>query len=133
MFGSASSFASTAALGRSIEGACGMPRTFPRSKRDNVSYGRAFGACEANQEVHIATQYNIFEANQDTAEQSTASVQPIRREKIKQRRRDRPGSDALVFRAAPATPLSWSIGLNAICLFGLFDAATWLPVPDSRN
>jgi hypothetical protein len=81
----------------------GYPRTFPRSKHLNESYERAFGAYEANQEIDFATQHNICAASQDTAEHSTTSVQPIRSEKIKQWRRDRPRSDALVLRAAPAS------------------------------
>jgi hypothetical protein len=81
----------------------GCPRTFPRSKHLNLSYERAFGASAANQEMHIATQHKICVANQDTAEHSKTYVQPIRSEKIKQWRRDRPRSDALVFRTAPAS------------------------------
>jgi hypothetical protein len=72
----------------------GCPRTFPRSKHLNLSYERAFGAYTANQEIDVATQHNICAANQDTAEHSTAYVKPIRSEKIKQWRRDRPRSDA---------------------------------------
>jgi hypothetical protein len=34
-------------------------------KHANLSYERAFGACAANQEMHIATQKNICEANQE--------------------------------------------------------------------
>jgi hypothetical protein len=81
LFGSVSSFASTTALASSIEGACEMPpylsalvyiypHTFPRSKNLSLSYERAFGACAANLEMHIATQLKICEANQDTAEHS---------------------------------------------------------------
>jgi hypothetical protein len=81
----------------------GCPRTFPRSKHLNISYERAFCACAANQEMHIVSQHNIFAANQDSAEHSTTSSQPIRSEKIKQWRCDRPRSDAIVFRAAPAS------------------------------
>jgi hypothetical protein len=44
----------------------GCPRTFPRSKHLNLSYERAFGAYAANQEIDVATQHNIFAANQDT-------------------------------------------------------------------
>jgi hypothetical protein len=60
----------------------------------NLSYERVFGAYAANQEIDVATQSNICEANQDKAEHRKASVQPIRSEKIKQWRRDRPRSDA---------------------------------------
>jgi hypothetical protein len=103
LFGSAINFAYTTALARSIEGAHGMSRTFPRSKHLNLSYERAFGAYAANQEIDVATQQNICAANQDTAEHSTTYVQPIRSAKMKQWRRDRPRSDALVLRAAPAS------------------------------
>jgi hypothetical protein len=58
---------------------------------------------QANQEIGVSTQHNIFETNQDTAEHSATSVQPIRSERIKQWRRNRPRSDALVLRAAPAS------------------------------
>ena len=81
----------------------GCPRTFPRSKHLNLSYERAFGAYAANQEIDVATQRNICAANQKTVEHSTTSVQPIRSEQIKQWHRDRPRSDALVLRAAPAS------------------------------
>ena len=112
MFGSANSFASITALARSIEGACGMsvcPRTFPRSKHLNLSYERAFGAHAANREIDVATQHNICAANQDTAEHSKTSVHPIRSEKNKQWRRDRPRSDALVLRAAPASIVEYRL------------------------
>ena len=36
---------------------------------------RAFGAYAANQEIDVATQHNIFTANQDTAGHSKTSVQ----------------------------------------------------------
>jgi hypothetical protein len=91
----------------------------------NPSYERAFGACSANQEMHIATQNNIYAANQNAAERSITSVQPIWCENIKQWRRDRTRSDALVFRAAPASILEYR--LESLALVGLFDAATWLP------
>jgi hypothetical protein len=81
----------------------GCPRSFQRSKHLNLSYERAFGASVANQEFGVATQHNICAANQDTTEHSTSSVQLIRSERIKQWRRDRLGSDALVLRAAPAS------------------------------
>ena len=87
----------------------GCPRTFPGSKHLNLSYERAFGAYTANQEIDVATQHNICAANQDTAEDSTSSVQPIRSEKIKQCRRDRPLSDALVLRAAPASTVEYRL------------------------
>jgi hypothetical protein len=80
----------------------GCPRIFPRSKHLNLSCERVFGAYTVNQEIDVATQRNNFTANQDTAEHSSTSVQPIRSEKIKQWRRDRPRSDALVLKAAPA-------------------------------
>jgi hypothetical protein len=111
-FDSAISFASTNALVRSIEGACGMspylsaletPQSKPRSKHLYLSYERAFRAYAANQEIDVEAQQNIRAANQDTAEHSTTYVQPIRSEKIKQWRRDRPRSDALVLRAVPAS------------------------------
>jgi hypothetical protein len=63
------------------------------SKHLNVSYERAFGAYAANQEIDVATQQYLCPANQDIAEHSKTSVQPIRSEKIKQWRRDRPRSD----------------------------------------
>jgi hypothetical protein len=88
------------------------PHTFPRSKHLNLSYERAFGAYAANAEIDVATKKNILEANQDTAEHSAASVKPIRIQKIKQWRRDRPRSEALALRASP--PLSWSIGLKLV-------------------
>ena len=95
MFGSASSFASTTAL----------------------NYERAFGAYATNQEINVAIQHNIFVTNQDTAEHITTSVQPIRNEKIKQWRRDRPRSGALVLRAAPASIVEYrfknSLALSA--------------------
>jgi hypothetical protein len=87
----------------------GCPRTIPRSKHLNLSYERAFGAYTANQEIDVATQHNICAANQDTAEHSKNSVQPIRSEKIKQWRRDRPRSDALVLRAAPASIVEYRL------------------------
>jgi hypothetical protein len=49
----------------------GCPRTFPRSKHLDISYERAFGAYEANQEIQIATQHHICTANHDTAEHRT--------------------------------------------------------------
>jgi hypothetical protein len=79
------------------------PHSFPRSKHLNLSYERAFGAYSANQEIDVATQHNICEANQGTVEHSTTSLQPIRSEKIKQVRRDRPRSDAVVFKTFPAS------------------------------
>jgi len=87
----------------------GCPRTFQRSKHFNLSYERAFGAYTANQEIDVATQQNICAANQDTAEHSTTSVQPIRSEKIKRWCRDRPRSDALVIRAAPASIVEYRL------------------------
>jgi hypothetical protein len=81
----------------------GCPRTFPRSKHLNLSYERAFGAYAANQEIDVATQRNILEANQDTAVNSKTSVKPIRSAKIKQWCRDCLRSNALVLRAAPAS------------------------------
>jgi hypothetical protein len=87
----------------------GCPRTFPRSKNLNLSYERAFGAYIANQEIDVATQQNIFEANQDIAEHSTTSVQPIRGEKIKQWCRNRPRVGALFFRAAPASIVEYRL------------------------
>jgi hypothetical protein len=84
LFDSANSFDSTAALARSIEGAWGCPRTFPRSKHLKLSYERSFGAYAANKVIDVATQHNICAANQDTAEHSKTSVQPIRSKKIKQ-------------------------------------------------
>jgi hypothetical protein len=48
---------------------------------------------QANQEIDVATQHNIRAANQDTAEHKKNYVQPIRSEKIRQWRRDRPRSD----------------------------------------
>jgi hypothetical protein len=78
-----------------------MSRTFPRSKHANLSYEQAHGTCAANQEMHITTQQNICSANQDTAEHSKTYVYPIRCDIIKQWRRDRPRSEALVIRAAP--------------------------------
>jgi hypothetical protein len=87
----------------------GCPRTFPRSKHLNLSYERAFGAYPANQEIDVATQHNICAANQNNAEQSTAAVQPIRSEKIKQWRRDCPRSEALVLRAASASIVEYRL------------------------
>jgi hypothetical protein len=87
----------------------GCPRIFPRSKHLNLSYERAFGAYAANQEIEVATQHNICAANQDTAEHSITYVQPIRSDKIKQWRRDRPRSDALVLRAAPASIVEYRL------------------------
>ena len=87
----------------------GCLRTFPRLKQLNLSYERAFGAYTANQEIDVATQHNIRAANQDTAEQSTTSVQPIRGYKIKQWCRDRPRSDALVLKAAPASIVEYRL------------------------
>jgi hypothetical protein len=81
-FGSASltylanSFASITALARSIEGACEIPPYLPRSKHVNLSYERAFGACVANQEMHIATQHTIYAANQDRENQTIAPRSP---------------------------------------------------------
>jgi hypothetical protein len=72
-------------------------------KHPNLSYERALGAYAANQEIDVATQQNICAANQDTAEHSKISLKPIRSEKIKHLRRDRPRSDALVLRASPAS------------------------------
>jgi uncharacterized protein YpiB (UPF0302 family) len=95
----------------------GCPRTFPRSKHLNKSYERAFGAYAANQEIDVATQLNICEASQNTAEHSAASVQPIRSKKIKQWRRDRPRSDALVLRAAPASIVEYRLK-NCLTLSG---------------
>jgi UDP:flavonoid glycosyltransferase YjiC (YdhE family) len=95
----------------------GCPRTFPRSKHLYRSYERAFGAYSANQEIGVATQHNIFASSQNTAEHSKTSVKPIRSEKIKQWRRDRPRSDALVLRAAPASIVEYrfknSLALSA--------------------
>ena len=108
----------------------GCPRIFTRSKHLNLSCERAFGAYAANQEIDVATQHNSCAANQDTSEHSIASVQPIGSEKIKQWRRDRPRSDALVLRAAPASIVGFRLK-KLFDLFGLFNAATWLPVLDS--
>ena len=63
----------------------------------------------ANHEIDVATQQNFCAANQDTAEHSKISVQPIRSEKIKQWHRDRPRSDALVLRAAPASMVEYRL------------------------
>jgi len=93
----------------------GCPRTFPRSKHLNLSYELAFGAYTANKEIDVATQHNICAANQDTAEHSTTSVQPIKSEKIKQWRRDRPRSDALVLRAVPASIVGYRLN-NCLAL-----------------
>jgi hypothetical protein len=60
----------------------GCLRTLPRSKQLNLSYERAFGANTANHEIDVATQQNIWAANQGTAEHSTTSVQPIMSEKL---------------------------------------------------
>jgi hypothetical protein len=55
----------------------GYPRTFPRSKHVILrSYERAFGACAANQEMHIATQHNICAANQERENQTMAPRLP---------------------------------------------------------
>ena len=54
----------------------GCSRTLPRSKQLNLSYERAFGAYAANQEIDVATQHSICEANQDTAKHSKTYVQP---------------------------------------------------------
>ena len=110
----------------------GCPRPFLRSKHLNLSYERAFGAYTANQEIDVATQQNICAANQDTAEHSRTSVKPIRCENIKQWRRDRPRSDALVLRAAPASIVEFRLK-KLFDLIGLFNAATWLAVRDSQN
>jgi hypothetical protein len=56
-------FTRSTAIVRSIEGACAMPHSFPRSKHLNISYERAFGAHAANQEIDVATQHNICAAN----------------------------------------------------------------------
>jgi hypothetical protein len=98
LFGSANSFASTAALARSIEGACGMP-----------PYLSALETPQSKLRTKLQTQHNICAANQDTAEHSKIFVQPIRSEKIKQWRRDRPRSDALVLRAAPASIVEYRL------------------------
>jgi hypothetical protein len=87
----------------------GCPRTFPRSTYLNLSYERAFGAHAANQEIDVLTQQNLYAANQDTAEHSTTSVQPIRSEKFKQWRRDRPSSNALILKAAPASIVEYRL------------------------
>jgi hypothetical protein len=87
----------------------GCPRTLPRSKHLNISYERALEAYSANQEIDVSTQHNICEANQDTAEHSTTSLQPIRSEKIKHWRRHRPRSDALVLRAAPVSIVEYRL------------------------
>ena len=74
----------------------------------------------------------ICAANQDTAEHSAAYVKPIRSEKIKQWRRDRPRPDAIVLRAAPASIVEYQLK-KLFDLIGLFNADTWLPVRDSQN
>jgi hypothetical protein len=81
----------------------GCPRAISLSKHLNLSYERAFGAYRFNKEIDVATQHNNCAANQDTAEHSITSVQPIRSEKINKWCRDRPRSDALVLRAASAS------------------------------
>ena len=109
-----------------------MPPYILALKTRKSKIQRAPCAFEANQEIHIATQHDICAADQDTSEHSRTYVQPFRSKKIKQWRDNRPRSDALVFRAAP----SLYRGVPAYELFalaGFFDAATWLPVPDSRN
>jgi hypothetical protein len=85
------------------------PHSFPRSKNFNLSYERAFGAYSANQEIDVATQHSICAANQDTAEHSTTSVQPIRSGKTVLWLRNRPRSDALVLRAAPASIVEYRL------------------------
>jgi len=109
----------------------GCPRTFPRSKHLNLSFERAFGAYTANHDIDVATQHNICVTNQDTAKHSTTSVKPIKSEKIKQWCRDRPRSDALVFRAVPASIVEYRLKLFA--LVGFFDAATWFPARNSKS
>ena len=61
---------------------------------------------------------------------SIEGAQPIRSEKIKQWRRDRPRSNAPVLRAAPASIVE---AYKLFDLIGLFNAATWFPVRDSQN
>ena len=113
LFGSANSFASTTALARSIEGACGMSPYLsaletPQSKlRTSIrslcsqSGGRRRNTAQHqfSQSEHSGTQQNFCEANQER--------------EIIQLRRDRPHSDALVFRAAPASIVEYR--LKVVC------------------
>jgi hypothetical protein len=59
--------------------------------------------------MHFATQQNICAANKDTSQHSKTPVQPIRSDKIKQYRRVRLRSEALVFRAAPASIVEYRL------------------------
>jgi hypothetical protein len=64
----------------------GCPRTFPRSKRLNLSYERAFGAYTANQEIDVATQHNFCAANQKRENQTMVPRSPtFRRVSLKVR------------------------------------------------
>ena len=132
LFGSASSFASTTAPARSIEGACGMSPYLPaletpqsrlrmslRSRCSQSGHRRRNTAQHlCSQSGHSGTQKNFCEANQERENQTMAPRSPtFRRASLKGRLR--------LYRGVSAQKL--------FGLIGLFNAATWLPVRDSHN
>jgi hypothetical protein len=104
---SASSFAGTTALARSIEGACGMSPYLSALETPQYKLRTSIRSLCSQSGDRRRSTVQLFSANQDTAEHSTTSVQPIRSEKIKQWHRDRARSDALALRAAPASILEF--------------------------
>jgi hypothetical protein len=92
-----------------MEGACGMPPyLFALQTRQSKLRTSLRRLCSQSGDAHRNTAQNLC-SQSDTAKHSTASVQPIRCEKIKQWRRDRLSSDALVFRAAPASVVGYRL------------------------
>jgi hypothetical protein len=132
LFGSASSFASTAALARSIEGARGMSPYFsaletPRSElRTSLrSPCSQSGDQRRNTAQHLCsqsgqsgTQHNFCSANQERENQIMAPRSPtFRRASLKGRPRFYRGVSAL----------------KLFDLISLYYTATWLPARDSQN
>ena len=132
LFDSANSFASTTALARSIEGACGMSpylsaletpqselRTSLRSLCSQSGDRRRNTAqLLCSQSGQSGTQYNFCAANQKRENQTMVPRSPtFRRVSLKGRRR--------LYRGVSAYKL--------FGLIGLFNAVTWLPVRDSQN
>ena len=108
-FGSANSFACTNALARSIEGACGMSPYLSALEAPQSKLRTSLRSLFSQSGDRRRNKHNICAANQDAAEHSTTSVQPVRSEKIKQWCRDRPRSDALVLRASPASIVEYRL------------------------
>jgi hypothetical protein len=109
LFGSANCFASTTALARSIEAACGISPYLSALETPQSKLRTSLQDLCSQSEDRRRNTANVCAANQDTAEHKATYVQPIRSENIKEWRRDRPRSDALVLRAAPASIVEYRL------------------------